>query len=589
MNVYLDKIFKKKFSFLKAFVDTFKIGFMVAPVHFMAFIFIDIISTSVITASVPYFTIKFFSSITENKEFSSDVILSLAVLCGIMLIDHVANGTGHTVIPAIKLKMDRDAMVRLNKKMQEFPAEWFENQDFLNFVEKAYKGTGYSFAVLVPMMRFLFKYGPYCIVMGFYLYSLDPILSLAIVLIFVPTFLQVGLRPEILFSLEDNSALVRRANKYYKQCVTEPEYYKETRNLSLYNYFKTKFIDSVNHLNSLLFKAQVKLKIFEFICAFISLCGYGGVMYLLVNSLLKGNITVAMFAGVFASIGMMYLMCDDTAFHFLVPIDGMATVKNFLALLSAEIPKREEKDLFFTEGIIFDTVSFSYVGSAKKAVNQVSLEIKNGETIAIVGINGSGKTTLARLLLGLYTPDIGAVKIGGVDTKEITRHSATRGMSAVFQKFQKYKMTLAENIQISDCERNGSINTKEIDIAEDKLQNGFDTMLSRDFGGIELSGGQWQRIAIARGLYRIRDIIVLDEPTAAIDPIEETKLYEKFAKVSKGKTSILITHRIGAAKIADRIVVMDDGKIIEMGNHNELICQNGLYKKMFELQVKWYQ
>lgn len=595
MDMYLENIFKKKFSFLKAFLDTFKIGFVVAPAHFLLFICIDVLN-SVLAASMTYFTAKFFSTVTNNKEYSNAVIMALVALCVIIIMQHVTNGIGHTVIPALKFKMDRDAMVRLNRKMQEFPTMWFENQEFLNFVEKGYRGTEYSFAVLVPMMRFLFKYGPYCIIMGIYLYMLDPILALCIVLIFVPNLLTISLRSSKLFNLEDNLAPLRRSNQYYRQCITEPEYYKETRTLGVYNYFKTKFIVSIDLLNNLIWKAQSKLKVIDFGTAFISLCGYGGVMYLLANSLLRGHITVAMFAAVFASIGTMYAMCDDTAGHFLAPFEGMATVKNFLSLLYAAIPEREKRCIAFTKGITFDNVSFSYIGSEKKALDQVSLEIKGGETIAVVGINGSGKTTLSRLLLGLYTPNEGVVKIGGVDTREVKRSSVTRGMSAVFQKFQKYKMTLAENIQIGDSELqdnkdilNMSIKQADIDIEEDKFSNGLDTMLSRDFDGIELSGGQWQRVAIARGLYRIRDIIVLDEPTAAIDPIEETRLYEKFAEVSKDKTAVLITHRIGSARIANRIVVMNEEKIVEIGKHEELISQNGLYKEMFDAQIKWYQ
>jgi ATP-binding cassette subfamily B protein len=128
-----------------------------------------------------------------------------------------------------------------------------------------------------------------------------------------------------------------------------------------------------------------------------------------------------------------------------------------------------------------------------------------------------------------------------------------------------------------------------VNIHDEKFVDGLDTMLGRDFGGVELSGGQWQRIAIARGLYRIRDIIVLDEPTAAIDPIEETVLYKKFAEISRGKTAIMITHRIGSARIAERIIVMEKGKIIETGTHEQLMENNGYYRLMFEMQKKWYQ
>lgn len=595
MDMYLDKIFKKKFNFFKAFLNTFKIGFLVAPAHFLLFICLDILN-STLSASVTYFTAKFFTSVTNSKGEVNSTIIALVVLCIIIAMNHVVNGVGHSVIPALKFKMDRDAMMKLNRKMQDIPTEWFENQEFLNYVEKAYRGTEYSFAVLVPMMRFLFNYGPYCVIMGIYLYKVDPILSLCIVSLFIPNLLSTALRPSKLFDLEDNSAPVRRVNEHYRKCITEPEYYKETRTLGGYSYFKKKFIESTDTLNHLIWKAQFKVKALEFSIAFTSLCGFAGVMYLLVNSLLKGHITVAIFAAVFATMGDMYALCDDAAWHFLAPFDGMATVKNFLSLIYADIPKRKDKDISFTEGIIFDNVSFSYIGSEKKALDRVSLDIKAGETIAIVGSNGSGKTTLSRLLLGLYTPTEGIVKIGGVDTREVTRNSVTRGMSAVFQKFQKYKMTLSENIQLGDYQLKEnkdilslSIKQADIDVTEDKFPKGLDTMLSRDFGGIELSGGQWQRVAIARGLYRIRDIIVLDEPTAAIDPIEESRLYEKFAEISKGKTAVLITHRIGSARIADRIVVMKEGKIAEIGNHEELIRQNGLYKEMFDAQIKWYQ
>lgn len=162
-------------------------------------------------------------------------------------------------------------------------------------------------------------------------------------------------------------------------------------------------------------------------------------------------------------------------------------------------------------------------------------------------------------------------------------------------------MTLGENISISSNKErffkdNKDIKEKlqlaveksDLEINEEKFNKGFDTMLSREFDGIDLSGGQWQRIAIARGFYKDHNMIVLDEPTAAIDPVEETKIYNKFAEMSKGKTAIIVTHRLGSAKIADRIVVMDKGKIIEIGTHEELINSKGKYSEMYVFQSKWY-
>ena len=163
------------------------------------------------------------------------------------------------------------------------------------------------------------------------------------------------------------------------------------------------------------------------------------------------------------------------------------------------------------------------------------------------------------------------------------------------KKVEKNKMTLEENISISDVEyRNQdalyhSIRTSDIPIDSDKFNEGVTTMLSRDFGGVELSGGEWQRVAIARGVYRRHDLIVLDEPTSAIDPMEESRLYHIFKKIGLNKTMIIITHRLGAARLADRILVMDNGQIVEDGSHEELIHNGKLYQLFWEAQKKWYE
>jgi len=240
------------------------------------------------------------------------------------------------------------------------------------------------------------------------------------------------------------------------------------------------------------------------------------------------------------------------------------------------------------------TYTFQYPMQKGYAIKNVSFTIPSKSTVAIVGQNGSGKTTLIKLLTGLYLATSGTVKLGKHDTKDISMQTLFKNTSTVFQNFQKYKMTLSENVSISQTDSRHDTHKVEesLKIAEftmdDRFTSGYDTMLSREFDGIELSEGQWQRIAIARGYFKDHTLIVLDEPTASIDPIEETQIYKKFQDISQAKTSVVTTHRLSAAKISDIILVMKDGELIESGTHEELMKLDGHYAMMYKSQAEWY-
>jgi len=263
-----------------------------------------------------------------------------------------------------------------------------------------------------------------------------------------------------------------------------------------------------------------------------------------------------------------------------------------------QMPEREGVDIEIPADadIKLAGVSFSYPGAERKAVDDVTLMLKNGETVAVVGENGSGKTTLVRLITGLYLPDEGDVLYGDVNTKTASTLSIFKSISAVFQKYQRYQMSLRENIGISDVneikndDELGKICVQAgIDRTDGSFTDGYETMLSREFDGVDLSGGQWQRVAIARSFFRTHQLIVLDEPTAAIDPIEETKIYNRFAEISKGRTAIIVTHRLGSVKLADRILVMKDGKLAEQGAHADLMAAKGEYARLYTSQEQWYK
>lgn len=247
--------------------------------------------------------------------------------------------------------------------------------------------------------------------------------------------------------------------------------------------------------------------------------------------------------------------------------------------------------------IVFDDVSFTYPNSAAQALKNLNITIRQGEKIAIVGENGSGKSTFANLLCGMHQPTSGEITVGGLNIKD--HLSAVRNaISVVFQNFGKYEISLRGNITISDKDR--CITDEELLSLAKKTDaytfiqtqpNGLDEMLGTfSEGGNNLSGGQWQKIALTRAMYRDRArIMVLDEPTSALDPVAEAQLYRDFAQITGDKTTILISHRLGITSIVDRILVFADGRIIEEGNHAELLAKGGQYAAMYRAQAQWYQ
>ncbi len=246
--------------------------------------------------------------------------------------------------------------------------------------------------------------------------------------------------------------------------------------------------------------------------------------------------------------------------------------------------------------IEFDRVSFAYPGTERKILDGMSFKIAHGEKISIVGENGEGKSTMIKLLLGLFEPDSGEIRIGGKPLKRYSRSVRENLFGAVFQDFAKYGITLGENVGVGSPEKLGdkgavleAMRKAKADGIAEGLPQGADTLLGREFeGGVDLSGGQWQRIAIARAFMGEKPILILDEPTSQLDPMAESRIYSEFAEMAEGRTSVFITHRLASTMITDRIIVIAGGKAVESGSHEELMARGGLYAEMFEAQKRWY-
>ena len=249
------------------------------------------------------------------------------------------------------------------------------------------------------------------------------------------------------------------------------------------------------------------------------------------------------------------------------------------------------------QGIVFEGVGFRYPGSEQWAVRGLDFSLAPGERLALVGENGAGKTTLVKLLARLYDPTEGRILLDGMDLREYDLQSLRRNVGVIFQDFVRYDFLLKENIAVGDIE--GIEDTSRIETAAERsladtvakrLAGRYDQMLGRRFeGGVDLSGGEWQKVALARAYMRNAQLLILDEPTAALDARAEYEVFLRFSELTAGRMAVLISHRFSTVRMADRILVLQGGRLVEQGTHQALVAQKGLYAELFQLQAAGYR
>jgi len=249
------------------------------------------------------------------------------------------------------------------------------------------------------------------------------------------------------------------------------------------------------------------------------------------------------------------------------------------------------------EGFVFENVSFKYPHSERYAVQNLSFTLHAGEKLALVGENGAGKTTLVKLLARLYDPTGGRILLDGYDLKEYDIKALRKFIGVIFQDYVKFQMTVSDNIAIGNISLREELalikQAAKLSMADTviaKLPGGYDQMLGRRFArGVELSGGEWQKVALGRAYMREAQLLILDEPTAALDARAEYEVFQRFAELTQGKTAVLISHRFSTVRMADRILVLENGKMLEIGSHEELLEKQGTYAELFQLQAEGYR
>jgi ABC-type multidrug transport system fused ATPase/permease subunit len=312
----------------------------------------------------------------------------------------------------------------------------------------------------------------------------------------------------------------------------------------------------------------------------------------LVSAVVNGNVTIGIFVALIASTGAV-LDNADTLSHSVQNLRQryllMEHYYKFMAL--PEIQDSGDPLADEPPHIVFENVVFTYPKTDAKILNGVSFEVKQGERVALVGENGAGKSTIIKLLCRLYKPNSGRILVNGKDIQTLDIIALRRVFSVVFQDFCKYTLTLRENVAFGDLSKlyddNALYDAISMGLADGIAK--LDTPLGKlEENGVDISGGEWQRIAVARACLPDSAFVILDEPTASLDPVAESNMYHSFAEVLKNRGCMMISHRLASARMADKIVVLSDGVVSETGSHDNLMASNGLYARMYESQSAWY-
>ena len=393
------------------------------------------------------------------------------------------------------------------------------------------------------------------------------------------------------FYVKKTQAKKTRLQSYLWGLFTTRQTAKEMRVMGFDGYITDKWRDTRDEVNEELWKVQKKDAVSLLWCDGIRIAGYCVSVAVVLWLVIRGDVTLGVFGGAITA----FLSLQGSMRNFLSDLgriaEHLAHAADYYSFL--DMPEESDGAVQYPGlhgAIVLENIAFKYPNSDNYALQSLNLTIRKGEKIAILGENGSGKTTLTKVLLGLYPPSGGRVLYDGTAVGDYAKDSFYSRVSAIAQDFVSYSLTLRENVAISDLSRLWEDGDVKASLAEAGFDGsvGLDEAMGREFGGREFSGGQWQKLAIARGLFKDSELIVLDEPTSTLDPLIETEILSRFVQAAQGKTALVISHRVGLCKLVDRIVVMKDGTIVETGSHAELLSSGGEYARLFNEQAKWY-
>ncbi|WP_108209974.1 ABC transporter ATP-binding protein [Pontibacter mucosus] len=476
----------------------------------------------------------------------------------------------------------------------------FEDATFYDKLERARRQT----VTRVVLMSQVLSQGQDIVTIGFLavgLIAFNPWLILILLVAVIPSFLGETHFNERSYSLSRSWTPERRELDYLRYIGASDETAKEIKTFNLSGFLAKRFKELSDKYYLLNKNLTIRRAVWGSALSALGTLAYYGAYIFILSATVTGAITVGSLTFLAGSFSNMRGLLQGIMTRFSQIAESALYLQDlfdFLELQPLITPPTNPLPVPrpIQQGFTFEGVGFKYHNSEKWAVRHLSFHLRAGEKLALVGENGAGKTTLVKLLARLYEPTEGRILLDGVDLREYDLNDLRHQVGIIFQDYVRFQMTASDNIaigqisNIGDKERiQGSAQKSLADLVIQRLPDKYDQVLGKRFNkGVELSGGEWQKVALARAYMRDAQLLILDEPTSALDARAEHEVFLRFSELIEGRTAVLISHRFSTVRMADRILFLEQGQLKELGSHEELLAQNGKYAELFHLQAKGY-
>lgn len=556
----------------------------------------------IISGIIPYINVSAIAKIVEGAEkaitnseniFNQELIMYIVILAITIFLDRLLMLAQMPLSTVINFRINTKINIFIAEKSASMEYSNLEKTDYQTKLQQVRKFSG-NFPGLFNLSLNLLK----SIITVFTLlikFSGNYFLCLIVFVGIIPSIFISSKQKKLQHDLETKLTPKQRIRDYYSTLLTKSAYIKEKRLYNLVKIFLERWKKENKEIDSEYLKFQYRIIWVNLFSELWKILSYIVSVIILLYSI---SINAAIFISLSSAI--LYIQgAFSSSFSCFLDIRrtllDVSVVNEFL-YKNESIQDGQDTLDSSPENIEFSNVSFSYNDNEEYALKNINVKIKKGETIAIIGENGAGKTTFVKLLLGIYNPQQGTVLCNGVPVSKINRRNYLNNFACIFQNFNKYPFTIHQNINMF-VEEDTPPSEEILKISErlnifqwiNQLGQGFNSLVTHMRpNGIELSGGQWQKLAIARAFHRKSNILIMDEPTASLDPLSEYMVFNEFISANESDMKIIVSHRVGITSKADKILMFKNGELIEYGDHKTLMNNNGDYADLYRTQAEWY-